>query len=149
MKKIFLIIFLILFFFSLIPIQTQAGLVPCGAKVDNPATPYIDESQPCTLCHIFVLFKNIIDFLLIPTPVNGGVPLVPIIAGLMIGIGGFLFFFVAESPESVQKGTNIIKSTIIGLLIIYAAWVIVNAFFGIIGVAEWTGLKTWWQIPCP
>jgi len=28
------------------------------------------------------------------------------------------------------------------------AWVFLNTFFDYIGVAEWTGLGSWWQIDC-
>ena len=42
--------------------ELQGGLVPCGRNCDDPCTPEC-ECAPCTLCHLFVLLKRIIDFL--------------------------------------------------------------------------------------
>lgn len=143
MKGVFLIIFsgILVFcpFFAL-----AAGLVPCGG-----------QGEPrCELCHFFVLFKNVIDFLL--------TRIVPSLAALMLIIGGFLYVFAYLSPTEALPGggkggpvllsqaKRLITSVIFGLLIIFAAWVIINTFFQLIGVAQWTGLRSgWWQINCP
>ena len=150
MKKIFLIIFLGgLFIFPLISfaqcnpltdcpqgqmIQSccpTQGLVPCG-------TPCC----PCQLCHLFVLLDSIVDFVLFKI-------ILPL-ATLLLVIGGILFIFNAENPENVTKGKAILTSTVIGLIIIFAAWLIINSFVMLIGVSEWTGLREgWFQIECP
>lgn len=140
--SVFKIIFLVFLFF--LPNKIQAGLVPCGPGTDKPV---------CEFCDFFVLFKRIIDFLLVPCSLNGGVPLVFLIAILFITIGGFYFLFAEGKPDKLEKGRNIIKTTLIGLLLIFAGWLVVNLFFQVIGVANWTGLSasgpdTWWQIPC-
>jgi len=156
MKRLILIIFLFILFFSLIPAQTQAGLVPCGAAEDDPNTRDIDESQPCQLCHFFVMFERIIRFLLFD--------IVPPLAILMIVIGGVMFMFahfgggeilpggVKGGPTLLGQAKRLMSSVIISLIIIYGAWVIINTFFQIIGVATWEGwsLKEgWWKIECP
>ena len=65
MKKIILISFLII-----LPLFTQAaGLVPCG----GPGEPV------CTFCHLFVLFNNVIKFVMFD--------LVPPAAVLMLVVG--------------------------------------------------------------
>ena len=71
------------------PIQANAALVPCGLSGDDPETS-IYENCPCTLCHFFILFKNIIDFVLIR--------IVPAVAVLMLVIGGIMFFGAGENP---------------------------------------------------
>jgi len=151
MKKIFLIIFLILFFFFLIPQSGQAGLVPCGTERD-PKTGEI--TNPCEFCHFFVLFKNIIDFLLMPRPkLNQGIPLVPLIAILMIVIGGVMFMLAhvepIGNPAWIPQAQSLMRAVVFGLILIYGAWLIVNLFFQLIGVQQWTGLGNWWQIDCP
>ena len=150
MKKILLIIFLVLI---LIPSLTRAVLVPCGGceKVDETTGECLAKQPPCQLCHIFVLFQNIINFLLFPPPAGGGV--VPVIAILMIAIGGAMFMFSAGNPSTLAQGKTILKYTAIGLIIIYGAWLIVGMIFSIIGVAQWTGLaggwrEGWFQIDC-
>lgn len=136
MKKVFLIIFLFLFLILVIPINANAacpteGLVPCGT-----------EDCPCQFCHFFVLFDNIVRFVLFN--------LVPPIAVLMLVIAGVMFFTATGSPEKINEAKKIITSTVLGLLIIFAAWIIINTVFMFIGVAGWTGLREgWFQIDCP
>jgi len=111
------------------------GLVPCG-------TP----GCPCTLCDFFVMFRRIIDFVLFQ--------IVPPLAGLIIAIGGFLLIsaytgITEGGPQSLNRAKALFKAVVIGLFIIYGAWIIINTFFMVIGVAEWTGLKEgWWKIEC-
>jgi len=126
----------------LIPSLAQAGLVPCGHTIDDPKTPNIDESQPCTFCDFFVMTDNILDFLLLPP--DG---IVFIIAVLMLVVGGVMFFFAGANPNALQTAKRIITSTIIGLVIIYAAFVIVGSILSAIGLADWTTeiYKNWWQ----
>jgi len=142
MKRIPLIIFSTILI--LIPLASlAAGLVPCGG----------DGEPRCQLCHFFVLFKNVVDFLL--------TKIIPPLAILMLAIGGFMYVFAYLSPSQALGGGSggpallsqakqLIISVIFGLLIIFAAWLIVNFFFQMIGVADWTGLKAgWWKIDCP
>lgn len=112
-------------------VSLGAGLVPCGGA-GEPA---------CQLCHLFVLLDNIIDFFLkyIVIPV----------ATLLLVIGGLMFFLYAEDPSKVEQAKSLLRSTIIGLVMIFAAWLIINTFFMAIGVADWTGLKGgWFKINC-
>ncbi len=107
-------------------------LVPCG-----PGRPVVH----CQFCHIFVLLSNIIEFILIC--------LVAPIAIIILVIGALLLMFSGGSPELLKRAKAILKSVIIGLVIIYGAWLFISAFLSMIGVAEWTGLGRWFEIPCP
>ena len=153
MKKDITLIILFLLFLILIPGLIKAdGLVPCGKNCDIPGTPP-DECHPCGLCDIFVMFDRIIDFIMFQ--------IVPSLAVLMIAIGGFMLVVShlggaldlgggkQGGSALVSRAKTIFKSVIIGLFIIYGAWLIVNTFFMMIGVADWTGLRSgWWQINC-
>ena len=71
------------------------------------------------------------------------------VASLLSVIGGMMFLFYTEDPEKAKKGKSILTSVVIGVVVIFAAWLIINSFFMAIGVAEWTGLKEgWFQINC-
>jgi len=130
-KKIFLIIFLAFLFLSLVPSSSQAALVPCGGT-GQPA---------CKLCHIFELLNNIFVFLLIPNAeINSNFPLIPTIAGLMLIIGGLYLLIAGASPELFSKAKSILTATVIGLVIVFVAYVFLNTFFMYIGVAKWTRL---------
>ncbi len=139
MKKIASVIFLSLLFFSFAA-SIHAGLVPCGLSEDDPEQPG-DQTVPCQLCHFFVMLDGIIDFLLIK--------IVPSLAALMIAIGGGMYIVSQGNPEMLGRAKKLFTAVVIGLLIIYGAWLIVNTLLMMIGVAEWTGLKEgWWIIPC-
>ena len=113
----------------------------------------IEVGFPCTFCHLFVMLDGIFDFLLFQ--------LVPVIAVLMLVIGGamyiFAYFGAAEIlPEGAKGGPallgqakKLMTSVVIGLIIIYAGWLVIDLFFDAIGVAEWTGLNSgWFSIKC-
>jgi len=128
-----LIIVLVVLFFSLIPGLVQAQpLVPCGPGTAKP---------DCELCDFFVLFDNIVKFVL--------QKLVPPIAALMLVFGGVMFFAAAGNPAKIGKAKSLFTSLAIGLVIIYGAYLLVSLFFTAIGVAEWTGLQNWFEYPCP
>ena len=87
------------------------------------------------------MFESIVDFVMFT--------LVPIVAVLMIVIGGVMFFLATGNPGALSQAKSVITSTILGLIIVYGAWIIVNMFFAVIGVAIWTGLTTgWFTIDC-
>lgn len=173
MKKAFLLFFLLLLIFSLVPDLVKAdvgkydkewcedipledrrgGLVPCGRSCNDPFTEDIDESEPCTLCHFFMMIDRWIDSLLII--------FVPIIAALMIAVGGFMYVFAYAGggeggPEMLSRAKRLFTAVAIGLLIIYSAFFIIGMFLQLIGLAEWTEdiYRNWWkegffEIPCP
>ena len=130
MKKILFILILVLF---LVPqLVRSEGLVPCGGPGE----------EPCQLCHLFVMLDRIIDFILFK--------IIPPLAILMLGIGGVMFFFGGGNPETLRTAKRLITSVAMGIAIVYGAWLIINIFFAIIGVAEWTGLREgWFIIECP
>lgn len=136
-KNLLALLILAVLFFYLIPGQVfSAGLVPCGGE-GKPA---------CQLCHFFVLFDNIVDFVLFD--------IVPPLAILMVVIGGVMFLLAADNPANINKAKDLLKSVAIGLVIIYGAWVLINLFFLTIGVADWTKLSEgWFEYPgienCP
>lgn len=127
---------ILVFFFLLSVSQIWAagtdcpkGIVPCGT-----------ELCPCGFCDFFKLFHNIINFLLLR--------IAPIIATLMLVIGGLFLLVARGNPELFSKAKSIITATIIGLVIMFVAWIFLNTFLDYLGVAEWTGLGTWWQMQC-
>ncbi|MFH0942678.1 MAG: hypothetical protein V1810_00745 [Candidatus Beckwithbacteria bacterium] len=61
--------------------------------------------------------------------INTLIPIIFVLAGIillgMLVAGGFTIFTSAGNPEKIKKGTGIITNAIIGLLVIFAAyWII-------------------------
>lgn len=136
MKRVALIILLLAVF--IVPEITNAQLVPCGRGFDPP-------NDVCRLCHIFILFQNILNFLFFE--------IVPLLAILMIAVAGMYFIFAGGQPGNIETAKSMLKGTAIALLIIYGSWLFINLFFLVIGVNTWTGLdpsglKGWFQIDC-
>jgi hypothetical protein len=115
------------------------GFVPCGRKADDLATD-ICECCRCTLCHLFILIKRLVDF----TTVNIIFPL----AVLMIVVGGVILLTAAGDPGRLAQGKNIIRATIIGIIIILAAWLIVNTIITFLTPAD-SIFHSWYTIDCP
>jgi amino acid transporter len=128
MKKLFFAVVSALML-EVIPRTASAQLVPCGGK-DNP----------CQLCHIFVLLDKILDFVFLQ--------FVPPIAVLAVVIGGVYFFMAGGDPAKLGKAKAVLTTVVIGLVIVYGSWLLINSFFMAIGVSEWTGLDNWFEYPC-
>ena len=168
MKKIFLIIFLGIFLFPSLSLaytlyQTEGGvnviykgIVPCGKPVNLGGSLSGGNlvggtccEMPCTFCHLFVMLDGAIDFILLK--------IVPPLAILMLVIGGIMFILgyfggggEEGSPKLFGQAKKLITSVFIGLIIMFAAWLIINLFFQFIGVQQWTGLQQgWFSINCP
>lgn len=109
------------------------GLVPCGTA-----------TCPCELCDFFVMVQKIVNFILFT--------IVPAVAVLLVVIGG-IFFILGSGydPSLISKGKATLTSVVIGLLITYGSWVIVNLFFVTIGLANTDLSKRigqWFVFPC-
>ena len=115
-------------------------LADCG----GPIVPCGGQGQPdCQFCHIFVLIANIINFIL--------TCLTPVIGGLMLIIGGLYLLTAGINPQSLNRAKSVITAAIIGIVIIFIAWILLNTLLGFMGIQEWTGLGNWWEFTgkCP
>jgi len=124
------------------PAELKGGLVPCGRRCEDPDTA-ICECCPCTLCHFFVLAKGVIDFVTLNIVTPLGV--------LMLVIGGGLFLTAAGDPGRINQGKGIIKAVIIGLIIIFVSWLIVDTIISFLttGSPFATVFQSWNNINCP
>jgi len=124
----------------------EGGLVPCGRIIDDPTT-LLRESDPCTLCHIFVLVARVVQFL----TKDVAFPLLV----LMILIGGFFLLTAAGSISRIEQGKNIIKIAVIAIVLLLAFWVIINTVIFFMTGGEVGGIATiitgqpWNEIACP
>lgn len=120
------------FSFLLAGVAKAAPLVPCGGPDD-----------PCKMCDLFVLLDNIFDFVFFD--------IVPPLAVIVFVIGGVYLFFSRGDPTATGKASRILTTAVIGLVIIYGAFILIGVFFTAIGVAEGefgTNIKNWFEYPC-
>jgi type IV secretory pathway VirB2 component (pilin) len=121
--------------FCFFPLLVQsAGLVPCGG-----------EGEPdCNLCHLLVLAQNVLNF---------AMEMAFLLVVVLIIYGGLRWVFSLGKEENIRAGQKLITNAIIGLIIILAAWLIVNAIFALIvkiGVSPeyYDPNRPWYDIEC-
>lgn len=137
-------IFLAISFIALLllPFGTFAGHEP---HHDDPLVQACGGAgNPCDFCDLMQLVSRILGFVMLR--------IVPSLATLLFLIGGFNWILGGGGDqEKLKRGKTILTATIVGLIIVYGAWILINSFFAWTGVAEWNGFsitRSWWKIPC-
>ena len=82
----------------------------------------------CQLCHVFIMIDGIIDYVLIN--------IIPYVTVLMLVIGGVMFYFGGAKPELLGKSKTLFKGVVIGLVLIYGAYMIVGILLSVLGAAN-------------
>jgi len=124
-------------FFSALSIILAVFAMPAWAKL-VPC-----EGLDCRPCHFFLGFKNIINFIVFT--------LTPPTAFVMIMASGLILIF-GGSESARTMGKKMFTSVIIGLVIIYTSWVIVNTIMYEVGRgvgAQVQGNWYSWNLGCP
>ncbi len=114
--RLIIIALALVLFFSWVGAVQARGLVPCGNEAAG--------EPPCNFCHLFQLVDNIVDTIIFP--------IVPVIAVLVIVIGGVYLFFGGPSEKAYTTGKRLIKNAVIGLIIVYVGWVVVGSVIAFI-----------------
>lgn len=108
----------------------QAQILPSCGGPDNP----------CKICHLFLLINNIIKVVIMG--------LVPVAAGLVIAIAGIRMMLDRENAEVFEESKHILLMVIIGLVLIYGAYALVNTMFAAMGYANPNPLR-FDNVNCP
>ncbi|MDP2664183.1 MAG: pilin [bacterium] len=111
----------------------NAGFIPCSRDCDVSETSW-NERESCGFKHIFLTFKNILDFLLWR--------LAPIILVLLALGTGVIFYFSMGAPATIINVKSIWKSAGIGFAVIFLAWNFLNLILNLLGFT----IK-WWEFP--
>jgi hypothetical protein len=121
-------------------LMLEGHLVPCGRQCDDPGTSN-DETATCTLCHFFILMKNVFDLVL---------SLIIICSILAITIGGVLYILSTGNSGLQKKGKEIVQYTLTAFALLLLSWLIVYTLL------NWLGAKTdllgngsnWFEFEC-
>ncbi|SRR6056297_201227 len=105
------------------------GLVPCGEA----------KGVPCQLCHIFVLLNKFLEFIWFK--------LTPPIIALLAMITGAYFIFSEGDPKKIEKAKEFGFSLLIGVVLVYGSWFIVNIFFTVFNVKDFED-GGWSEVNC-
>jgi len=104
-----------------------AGLVPCGTS----------ETEDCTLCDLWRLGSNIINFI----SFNLAIPL----GAFLFVVAGAIFLTSGGSEKNVEWAKTIFTNTVVGLVIIYLSWLFIDTLLKTIAKGEFVG--AWNQFP--
>lgn len=94
--------------FSAFGADENKGLVPC----DTSTTP------PCQPCHFVVLLTRLTNYMVTRIAIP--------IAILMLMYAGFVFALAGGSPNRIAAGKKVLTNTLIGILIVFGAYFIVD-----------------------
>jgi len=115
------------------------GLIPCGRMVDDCDTAW-DERADCNLCHLIIMGKLIIDFLL---------EMAVVVGALFVTLGGILYIFATGDTGKMALAKRTISLTLLGFAIIFVSWIMVNTVavvFGYVDLLDSGG--KWHKITC-
>lgn len=123
-KVAFLFLFLFSAGFFFVPSSAMAanGLIPCGRSQDDSTTS-VDERQPCTICHIVVGGKGLIDW---------GLNLMTVIAITILFAMAVLYVISAGDEGMMGTAKGGIKAALIGFAVMLSAWLIVNVILTVL-----------------
>ncbi len=119
------------------PPEQRGGLVPCGKKYDDPGTPW-NEREQCQIPHIFLLIRNVLDFLLFK--------IATIMLILILIVTGAIFYLSMGDSNTIFKVRSFLKSVVIGYLAIFFSWFFINLFLSFLGY-KFQIFGHWWEIP--
>ena len=110
-----------------------------AAFITDPIVPCIDD---CTLCHLWHLASNIINFL----SFNLAIPL----ATLLFVAAGIIFLISGGNQEKVALARSIFINTVIGLVIIFTSWMLIDTLIKSIATDLEGVIGAWNVFPaCP
>lgn len=132
------------------PFFPAGGLVPCGNNVkvtfewDGPenqpgSNKYMCIYDECTTCGLVTLAHNLIQLAVFMSVV---------IAAIMFAYAGALYLFSAASPANISKAHGIFWDVLLGLVLVLAAWMIVDVIMKVLygdGPQDW---GPWNEILC-
>ena len=97
-----------------------AGLmiVPLAALAAFPIVPCGETRNPCKICHIPQLLRNIVDYL--------SLVIAPVLAAGLFAWAGIVLLTSGGNETRITLSREIFFKTVIGLLIVYASWMIIN-----------------------
>lgn len=104
---------------AFVPVSAEAaGLVPCGRNTDDVSTPLpIDESLPCTVCHVILGGKGLITW---------GLGIMTVIA-ITVAFGMAVLYVVSAGDQGMmQTAKGGIFAALIGFGVMLSAWLLVN-----------------------
>lgn len=93
----------------------------------------------CNINDFVLMFIRLADFFL---------GIVALVALYFIIMGAFTLIVAGGNPEKIKAGKNTLVSALVGLFVVFAAWVIINSlYYALTGGQGVNFINSWWQLP--
>ena len=125
--SVMLLLFSSFLLFASFSSPVQAALVPCGLSSGTAA-----EMAPCTVCHVVIGGKGIIDYAL---------QLMTYVAIAVIVAMAILYIVSAGNEARISVAKSGLKASLIGFAVLLGAWLIVNIILGVLTNGTVPGLE--------
>ncbi|MDA1335178.1 MAG: pilin [bacterium] len=131
MRRVFKIIIVSVCLLLISQFAIAQGLVPSGCQT----------GCPCTLCDLYELARNFINFLLFVLAIP--------IGALMFLYGGVTLLTSQGNPNKLTQGKTVLVNAVIGLAIAFFAYVIIGALLSTLAfeISFGGALRQWYQPP--
>jgi hypothetical protein len=118
----------------------KGHIVPCGRQSNDNGTA-VNETESCTLCHLFIMLKNVFDLML---------SLIIVVAILFITIGGVVYIVSTGNSNLTGIAKNIITKTLIGFALMLAGWLLVFTLLTFLSTGSMVGrgASSWFEFSC-
>ncbi|MFZ2225914.1 MAG: pilin [Candidatus Moraniibacteriota bacterium] len=126
----FFLVFLVIFGFFRFA-SAASGLVPCGTGA----------TDPCTLCHLIVGFKGLLDW---------GMTILVVAAITAVTISGVMYIISSGNPGLITSAKGLLTNSLIGFAIMLGAWLIINTTLTLLSVKTDLGIQKdgWYKFSC-
>ena len=95
------------------------------------------KSGICNLCDLLVIIQNTVNYTLLL--------LIPI-AAIFIIYGGYQIMTAGANPNGIKAGRSTMLTTVVGVAIVFGAWLIVNTVITYLAVGYFQA--PWYKISC-
>ena len=111
--------------------SAASGLVPCGTGA----------TDPCTLCHLIVGFKGLLDW---------GMTILIVAAITAITISGVMYIMSSGNPGLITSAKGLLTNALVGFALMLGAWLIINTTLTLLSVKADLGIQkdSWSKFSC-
>lgn len=127
---VFAVMFLPALLFVSVPQPVLAGepIVPAECRGDQAA-------ENCNICHLVVMIEGLVDLF---------IEIMLIVATIMVVVAGFRLVTSGGNVAAKESAKSLLINVIIGILIVLAAWLIVDTIIrAVIGSDSIPGFGPW------
>ena len=114
---------------------------PVALAANPPETHFVTcQGDACNLCELIHMSVRILNFFI--------KWLIPLVAAMLIAFGGFRMVINQGNSDVAEQAKAIITAAVVGLVIIYGGWAMVDLFLSRINYNAANPNVKWYNVPC-